>query len=198
MRPAGVEVKRLAAVRVKAADRGEVEAVFSRFGVVDADNDWTYPDAFTDGAEVVISAYQHTSWTGALPVGRGIIRTDAETAWVEASFFMDTSHGRDTFETVKQLGQLGQWSYAYGVVDSHDADVPGRGRVRFLRRLEVSEVSPVLVGVGVGVTTVDAKDNNLDPATRKELAAIAGQLDPDQDMSREFARFVASTLEAAA
>jgi hypothetical protein len=48
------------------------------------------------------------------------------------------------------------------------------------------------------VTTVDAKDD-LDPATREELAAIAARLDPGIDVGRELVRFIRTglTLEAA-
>jgi Caudovirus prohead serine protease len=186
-------VKRLAMVEVKAADRGEVTAIFSTFNEVDGDGDVTLPGAFTDGAEVPISAYQHTSWTGALPVGKGVIRADGRRAWVEAQFFLMTQGGRDTFEVVKRLGDLGQWSYGYDPVDAEPGTWKGRP-VRFLKRLQVHEVSPVLRGSGIGVTTLDAKDD-LDPATRAELAAIAAPFHLRDDMDREYARYVRTRLE---
>jgi hypothetical protein len=191
------EVKRLATVQVKAADRGEVTAIFSTFNEVDGDGDVTLPGAFTDGAEVPISAYQHTSWTGALPVGKGIIRTDGRRAWVEAQFFLMTQGGRDTFETVKQLGPLGAWSYGYDPVDAEPGTFKGR-RVRFLKRLEVHEVSPVLRGSGVGVHTVDAKDD-LDDVGRAQLLAIAHRVHLRDNLARELARFIRTglSLEAA-
>jgi hypothetical protein len=166
-----VEHKRLTGVQVKAADRGEVLAVVARFNVVDADGDVTSPEAFEVGAVVPVSAYQHTSWTGQLPVGKATIRADGEKAWAEAQFFMTTSSGRDTFEVVKQLGPLGQWSYGFDVVESEFVEVKGR-RVRLLKKLRVHEVSPVLIGAGVGVTTQSAKDV-LPAALHRELVAIA-------------------------
>lgn len=141
---------------VKAGEQGLVSAVIATFNVVDSDGDWTVPGAFPVGAEVPISAYQHTSWSGALPVGKGVIRADQTRAWVEAAFFMNTAAGRDTFEVVKELGPLGQWSYGYDVVDSDQEQRDGR-IVRVLRSLVVHEVSPVLVGAGVGTATLDAK-----------------------------------------
>ena len=143
-------------VEIKSADRGEVSAVFSTFNVIDSDGDVTLPGAFTDGAELVISSYGHTSWGGALPVGKGRIRMTAKEAIVDGQFFMDTTSGRDTFSVVKQLGPLGQWSYGYDVMDS-DPGVFNGTDVRFLKSLLVHEASPVLVGAGVNTRTLDAK-----------------------------------------
>jgi hypothetical protein len=116
-----VDSKSFSRVEIKDADRGQVTAVFATFGVEDADGDVTMPDAFTEGAEAPISAYGHKSWEGALPVGKGRIRTTSKEAIVEGQFFMDTTHGRDAFLTVKQLGRLGQWSYGYDALDSTPA-----------------------------------------------------------------------------
>jgi hypothetical protein len=143
-----MQSKTLERVEVKSADRGEVSAVFSTFNVVDKDNDVTLPGAFTEGAEVIISAYEHKSWGGALPVGKGRIRTTRTEAILDGQFFMDTTAGRDTFAVVKQLGGRQQWSYGYEALDSEPGRFDGKD-VRFLKRLEVPEVSPVLVGAGL-------------------------------------------------
>lgn len=143
-------------VEIKDADKGQVTAVFSTFDVIDSDRDVTKAGAFTDGAEMPISAYGHASWMGALPVGKGRIRATATEAVLEGAFFMDTTAGRDTFEVVKQLGALGQWSYGYDVTKESYGEHEGQ-RVRFLEQLKVFEVSPVLVGAGVGTRTLTAK-----------------------------------------
>lgn len=141
---------------VKDASEGMVEAVFATFNVVDHDGDLTLPGAFHDGASVRISAYNHTSWGGALPVGKGIISQTDTDARMVGEFFTNTTHGRDTFETVKQLGELGQWSYGYDVLDSSHGVHDGNN-VQFLKDVEVHEVSPVLLGAGIGTYTVSAK-----------------------------------------
>src|SRR5213595_1548806 len=69
-----------AAGAFKATSLGEVTALFARLNVVDADGDVTLSGAFTEGAPVVISAYGHTSWGGALPVGKGTIGTRGDLA----------------------------------------------------------------------------------------------------------------------
>jgi len=141
---------------LKAGDSGEVTAIFSTFGVIDHDGDVTDPGAFEDGAKVRISAYNHASWQNALPVGKGIIMADSEQAVMEGQFFMDTTHGRDTFKTVQQLEDLGEWSYGFDILDSGPGTHDGQD-VRVLRSVKVHEVSPVLLGAGIGTRTLSAK-----------------------------------------
>jgi len=143
-------------VTIKNADRGEVTAIFSTFNVIDSDGDVTLPGAFEDGVEVPISAYGHASWQGALPVGKARIRQTDTQAILEGQFFMETQAGRDTFTVVKELGDLGQWSYGFDIVKHSFGEFEGR-QVRFLELVKVHEVSPVLVGAGVGVRTLAAK-----------------------------------------
>lgn len=153
-----MSTKALSRVEIKDAERGIVEAVFSTFNVVDKDGDVTLPGAFDDGATVPVSAYGHTSWEGRLPVGFATIRQTESEAVATAQFLMDTQHGADTFRTVKSLHQrgLGEWSYGYDSLDSYPGEMNGRA-VRFLRKQLVHEVSPVLVGAGVGTRTLSAK-----------------------------------------
>ncbi|MFT2016300.1 HK97 family phage prohead protease [Streptomyces sp. 796.1] len=145
-------------VEIKDADRGMVTAVFSTFDVVDRDGDVTVKGAIRDGVPVVISAYNHGSWAGALPVGKGVVRTDGKEARLEGQFFLNTQHGRDTFETVKALAEdgLGEWSYGFDVKDSAPGEHDGKS-VRVLKELDVHEVSPVMLGAGVGTRTLDTK-----------------------------------------
>lgn len=159
-------------VEVKDLDeaKGQVKAIFSTFNVIDSDRDVTRPGAFDDGAEVPISSYGHTSWQGALPVGKATIRQTAEHAVLEGRFFLDTTHGKDAFTTVKNLGELGQWSYGYDPIEYSFGEHQGE-RVRFLDSVKVHEVSPVLVGAGVGTRTLSAKSGSAAPSRRKRAVA---------------------------
>lgn len=148
--------KPLSHVEIKNADRGEVSAVFSTFNVVDSDGDVTLPGALVDGEEVLISSYGHTSWQGALPVGKGRIRTTKSEAILDGQFFMDTTHGRDTFAVVKSLAGSQQWSYGFDTLDSEPGQFDGRS-VKLLKKLKVHEVSPVLIGAGVNTRTLATK-----------------------------------------
>jgi HK97 family phage prohead protease len=173
---------------VKDADKGTVTAVFATFNVKDHDNDVTLPGAFEDGAKVLISAYGHRSWMGAKPVGRGVIHADDTKAWMEGEFFMDTIEGADTFRTIKGTGELQEWSYGFNVLETGEVTEEMRqsGVWRVIKKSEVYEVSPVLLGAGIGTETVDIKS-----AERQTPAA-----DPaaNVDARRELARFIKTSV----
>lgn len=145
-------------VEIKDEAKGLVKAVFSTFNVIDSDRDVTPPGAFEDGAPVVISQYGHTSWEGELPVGKGTIRQTSKEAIFEGQFFMNTDHGKNAFLTVKELSDAGlqEWSYGFDAIDYSFGEFEGQ-KVRFLNKLKVFEVSPVLRGAGVGTRTLSAK-----------------------------------------
>lgn len=151
-----MDTKSLSHVEIKNADKGEVAAVFATFNVVDLDGDVTRPDAFTDGSDVVISAYGHRSWEGVLPVGSGIIKTTPTEAILYGQFFMDTTAGRETFSVVKALGARQAWSYGFEILESEPGEFEGKS-VRFLRKVQPYEVSPTLRGAGIGTRVVTAK-----------------------------------------
>lgn len=159
-------------VEIKDADKGEISAVFATYNVVDHDGDVTLPGAFTDGAPVTISAYGHKSWEGLLPVGRGVIRADGEKAWLEGRFFLNTTAGRDTFEVVKELKDLQEFSYGYDAEEFSYGDHEGR-QVRFLRKQLVHEVSPVLKGAGIGTRVLGVKNANIKFADEAQAVVAA-------------------------
>ena len=133
---------------------GEFRAIFSRFNVIDHDGDVTIPGAFKDGEAVRISYWGHR-WQD-LPVGRGIIHQDDKTAWVDGQFFLDTQAGKETYQTVKNLGELQEWSYGYDVNESETGQFENQD-VQFLNNLTVYEISPVMLGAGIDTETIDIK-----------------------------------------
>ncbi|MGW6257627.1 HK97 family phage prohead protease [Streptomyces sp. NPDC055085] len=151
-----MDKKSLARVEIKDAAKGEVETVFATLDVVDKDNDITRKGAFTNGAEVVISAYNHKSWEGALPVGVGSICEVGNEVVMKGRFFLNTQAGRDHFEVVKELGPRQEWSYGFNVDESEPGTHEGKS-VRVLKKMTVHEVSPVLRGAGLGTRTTAAK-----------------------------------------
>lgn len=165
--------KTFTGLTVKAADKGEVSAVFSTFGVRDHDGDVTLPGAIQDSAEVVISAYGHRSHYGELPLGKGVIRTTDTEAVLEGRFFLNTSHGRDAFEVVKELGPLQEWSYSLHDVKSHYGELDGE-QANFLDYIRVKEVSPVLLGAGINTRTLGTKGaDSLHDEITAATAAVA-------------------------
>lgn len=170
-------------VEIKDEDKGQVELVFSRFNVIDKDNDVTVPGAFDDmhGKKVPVSAYGHMSWEGKLPVGVAKIKQYPSEARAEAQFFMDTQHGADTFRTVKRLHTdgIGDWSYGYDPKEFSFGEFKGQ-RVRFLQKLGVQEVSPVLVGAGVNTRTLSAKGAPDDDEQKGRRVGYRGIIRPHE------------------
>jgi hypothetical protein len=170
--------KSLNGVEIKNADLGEVSAVFATFGVTDKDGDITDPKAFTEGAQVAISAYGHKSWEGQLPVGVGTIRTDGEKAIMDGRFFLDTTAGRDTFNALKGMSEAGipsEWSYGFDVLDSEPAQKDGAKRL--LKSMKVYEVSPVLLGAGVDTRTLAIKSQDVSDSLGGDVPSLADELD---------------------
>lgn len=129
---------------------GAFRAVFATLNVIDRDGDVTVKGAFSEGQEVRIARWGH-NWSD-LPVGKGVIHSDAGEAWVDGQFFMDTDHGAETYKTVKNLGSLQEWSYGFDVTKWSMGEFNGQ-QVRFLEGLDVFEVSPVMLGAGVDTRT---------------------------------------------
>lgn len=157
-----MDKKSLARVEIKDAALGQVEAVFATLGVVDKDGDVTVKGALKDGTPVRISSFGHKSWDGALPVGKGVIHERGNEVVLQGQFFMNTTQGRDHFEVVKEMsaadGPGMEWSYGFDVMDSAPGEVDGKS-VRILKAMNVHEVSPVMLGAGVGTRTTSVKQH---------------------------------------
>lgn len=166
--------KSLSNVQIKDADKGIVTAVISTFGVIDKDGDVTSKSSFTDGAPVVVSAYGHGSWDGNLPIGKGVLTTTADEAVAELQFFMATTHGRDAFDTIKELSEAGlqEWSYSLRNVKSHKERLDGR-MANFIDSVDVKEVSPVLEGASVDTRTLSIKSDGVKFSEQAD-AALGG------------------------
>lgn len=143
-------------VEVKDAVKGEVTCHFARYNVKDHDGDVTLPGAFEDGAEVTGSAYGHKSWEGEKPVALGTIYTVGDEVAADLQFFMDTIDGAETFKTVKNMKHRQEWSYGFDILEYSYGEFEGE-QVRFLKKLRVHEVSPVLLGAGIGTRTTSVK-----------------------------------------
>lgn len=159
-------------VALKSAGEGLATAIFSRYNVIDHDGDVTLPGAFTDGAALVVSGWNHATWQpGSLPVGRAVLRDRGDWAEADVQFFMETQAGLQTWLTLKALDGS-PWSYGYEIIDSEPGTFRGQ-RVRMLKRLAVYEVSPVLRAAGIGTETVNLRS---DPASRALQAAYFNDL----------------------
>ena len=135
---------------------GSFSAVIATLNVIDKDHDVILPGAFTDGKQVLISSYQHESWSGALPVGLATIREKGEEAIAEGQFNLNMVSGREHYEAIKMTGGLQEWSFGFFVTDSEPGEKDGID-IRYLKNMDEKEISPVLVGAGENTRTLDIK-----------------------------------------
>lgn len=161
-------------------DEGHFRAVFATMNVVDHDGDVTVPGAFAEGGPVRISYWGHR-WSD-LPVGRGEIHSNDTEAWVDGRFFLDTEGGRETYATVKALGELQEWSYGFDVLERSDGEIDGR-QVQFLRKVLVHEVSPVMLGAGIGTRTLAIKGDKGELQALHDRVVALGAKCPEREHS---------------
>lgn len=160
--------KSLTGLKVIDDQKGEVEAVFAVLGVKDHDGDVTVKGAFTDGEQVKISAYEHALWKGEMPVGKGVIHEVGDNVILKGQFFMDTTAGRDTFNTVKAMGDLQEWSYGYKTLEEEHGTYEGKS-ANIIKKQQVFEVSPVNLGAGIGTHTTAVKAYTEGDSGQKQL-----------------------------
>lgn len=134
---------------------GEFKAVFATFNVKDLHGDWTIPGAFYDGQEAFVEGWNH-DYT--LPVGKGIVKSDGNEAWVEGEFFIDTQAGKDHYTVAKNADKLTQWSYTFDVLDASPTDDPKYdGADRLLKQMDIVGFAPVTRGAGINTRTTAIK-----------------------------------------
>ena len=138
------------------SETGEVVVAFSRLNVIDHDGDVTFPGALPVGKAVPISDFNHSSWDVSMPVGKGVIGETADLGILTGGFFMETDQGRNAYHTVKAMADLQEWSYGYLVTDGGPVTFDGR-KANAIRKADVFEVSPVLLGAGIQTSTLAIK-----------------------------------------
>lgn len=144
---------------------GTFVARIATLDVMDKDGDVTIPGAFQKGAAILISAYQHGSWMGNLPVGKAVINESGDEVLGVGEFNLKTEAGNEHYQAVKFSGELQEWSYGFKVLevgsekelDSWTDDHDGARPQRILKKLQVFEMSPVLLGAGVDTATLAIK-----------------------------------------
>ena len=164
-------------------------SVFSVFNEMDSDGDVVMPNSIKSGYgdNGVAMVWAHDWKT---PIGRGVIEQDGDKATFKGQFIMDTQAGKDAFNTVKAMGDLQQWSFGYEVLDyengTYQKDSETPTDARYLKELNVWEVSPVLVGANQNTFTVGVKEDKdkdveakSEEHTEKELSGLT--LDEQSD-----------------
>ena len=153
---------------------GTLAAVFSVFNMVDSDGDVVLQSTFTAGQSVPM-VWAH-DWTR--PVGRGTISITPEHAIFDGRFFTETRDGMDAYQTVKAMSDLQEFSWGFRVLDAEPGEMNGQP-VRFIKRADVFEVSPVLVGANRETFTMSIKGHGLafDDHSENVQVAVSEWLD---------------------
>ena len=149
---------------------GKVSAVFSVFNEIDSDGDVVLPKSIRSGYgdKGVVMCWGH-DWKNI--IGKGKIKQDDTQAVFEGEFNMNTTAGKEAYETVKAMGDIQQWSFGFEVNDSEKGMFKKDGgeeqEVRYLKDVKVWEVSPVLVGANQNTHTLAVKEK--DPEEEVEV-----------------------------
>lgn len=171
-------------LQLDSAKEGQGRAIFSSFNVIDHDGDVTLPGAFKSGQPVRLAQWGH-NWSGPT-IGTGIIAADTTKAWADIEFNLKMAAGRETYESVKfdaEHHQLQEWSYGYDIVDAEMGQFDGKD-ARMLKALDVIEVSPVMLGAGIGTATdfIKSAGLKLDDHALYVLASVQGLIERAQEV----------------
>lgn len=171
-----VEVKAFESFEIKDESTGEVEAVIATLNVVDRDYEVITPSAIKSGAKVKMSSYGHDAMggfsAGSLPVGKGTVHVEKDKAVFRGKIFTSTERGKETLAVLKEMGSEQEWSFGFRVLGSEipNEEWTKQGARRILTKLDVFEVSPVIIGAGIGTRTVAAKEADEEAARAKAEA----------------------------
>jgi len=168
--------KSFTGIELKKDKPGFFTARIATLNVIDKDGDVTLNGAFPDGKQILISAYEHGSWSGALPVGKGFVHEIGNEALVDGEFNLNIESGKEHYEAIKFAPQLIEWSYGFKILalDEDNANWRDNPKVyRVLKSLDVFEASPVLRGAGVDTATLAIKSDNGKTFTDEAEAVLA-------------------------
>ncbi len=170
-------------LKLDTAGEGTFEAVFATLDAIDHDGD-TYDPGAIGNQDVVISQWNHGSWGGgaaALPVGVGKVFERDNKAIVSGEFDMDSTDGKAHHHSLKYLKEKGrnvEWSFALPEMDWRMEERDNQ-MIRVITRVAIPEVSPVLLGAGVGTELLSIKGREGETMGEKptESMKFAAQLD---------------------
>lgn len=160
---------------VKAVDdEGSFEAIIATLNVVDLDGDLTIPGAFKKQSVSILPAHDRRSAS----LGKAEIFERGDKAIARGKFNLAIQAGREMHEALKfdlaNGDPVQEWSYSYQIKESEEETRNGE-TIRILKSLDVSEVSPVLRGAGMGTGTISAKENEK-ITLADDLAAVAAEV----------------------
>jgi len=174
-----LEMKSFGPFEVKNEDRGEVVAIVATLGVVDKDGDVILSGAVpAGGSKVKLSGYDHDTVLKSMPpAGKGVITEEGDHLVFRGKFFMSTERGREAFNTTKELGSEGEWSFGFPKATKNATltdEWRTKGAKRLIAGMEPIEASPVFVGAGWGTQTLLTKAADGDEVSGEPVAQADG------------------------
>lgn len=139
------------------SSEGTVLAVIATLDVLDSDGDITVPGAFGEQVAQVVPAHD---WSHVW-LGKARVYESGNEALAEIKLNLDIEAAREwhsalKFDLAHGSRPLAEWSYGYTPAKFRHASIDGK-HVRYLEQVTVHEVSPVMLGAGVGTRTIAAK-----------------------------------------
>lgn len=144
---------------------GRGAAVLARLGVRDKDGDVLLPGLL--GGVQQAPLIQSHQWQ-LPPIGRAAVREQGGEMVADFALNLETAGGREWASVLKfdlERGPLQQWSWGFSIPPGGAESGMHEGQpVRFLKRVQLHEVSPVVVGASIGSRTLALKEGVLDQA----------------------------------
>lgn len=149
---------------------GRGAAVLARLGVRDKDGDVLVPGLL--GGEQQAPLIQAHDWQ-VPPFGRAVVRERGDELVADFTLNLETARGREWASVLKfdlERGPLQQWSWAFTVPPGGaETGMHGGASARLLKRIQLLEVSPVVVGASMGSRTLALKADRVAQATFKAM-----------------------------
>jgi HK97 family phage prohead protease len=140
---------------IKADEAGKGRAVFATMNVIDKDGDVTIPGAFGMQTAKMVGAHD---WA-APSIGLAQVSEDGAEAVADFQLNLDMASGKEWYESLKfnsENGLTQEFSYGFNILKESFEQREGR-QVRILEKLEVFEVSPVMMGAGTNTRLLSMK-----------------------------------------
>ncbi len=152
-------------------DDGTGTAVIATLDVIDLDGDVTLAGAFGSGQ--VAKFLPAHDW-GSVPLGVATIKEVGDDVHADFQLNLDIQAAKDWHEAMKfslSKGVRQEFSYGFKIRDSGFGEFEGQ-QVRFLKDLEVLEISPVVQGAGIGTELLSVKDHKSLPFADQIKAVV--------------------------
>jgi hypothetical protein len=93
-------------------------------------------------------------------IGKGVLKEEDDKAIAEFKLNLEIEAARDWHSALKfdldHPPAMQEWSYGFDILESGEKEIDGQ-KVRVLKKLKVHEISPVLLGAGIGTQTIAIK-----------------------------------------